>query len=350
MDDAAISAGNRSLNTLKRNLTQLVENTRNYLGLLRKRPIEEAYEKLILGGQPGPQLPNYGDDAAVIPWKDGYLLLAADGMMTRLLVNEPYAAGKAAVMVTVNDIYAMGGRPLAMVNVLASGDDAHRSKVIDGIRKGCEKLQVPMVGGHLHPDAPSEAPSLSVAILGHATKLLRSHLAAPGDDLIFAADLSGQVGCHSVVSWDANSGKTPAELIHRLEVLPIIAEKEWAYACKDVSNAGLLGTLSIMMENSGRGADIDLDAVPCPPQLGILDWMVSFQSYGFILSVNPENSGSVIDLFRERRIHAGVVGRVTDQRQVTIRSGSDSETVFDFTQDKITGITCPFDQQTTGMG
>jgi len=335
---------------LKRNLTQLVENTRNYLGLLRKRPIEEAYEKLILGGQPGPQLPNYGDDAAVIPWKGGYLLLAADGMMTRLLVNEPYAAGKAAVMVTVNDIYAMGGRPLAMVNVLASGDDAHRSKVIDGIRKGCEKLQVPMVGGHLHPDAPSEAPSLSVAILGHANKLLRSHLAAPGDDLIFAADLSGQVGCHSVVSWDANSGKTPEELIHRLEVLPIIAEKEWAYACKDVSNAGLLGTLSIMMENSGRGADIDLDAVPCPPQLGILDWMVSFQSYGFILSVNPENSGSVIDLFRERCIHAGVVGRVTDQRQVTIRSGSDSETVFDFTQDKITGITCPFDQQTTGMG
>ena len=277
-------------------------------------------------------------------------MLAADGMMTRLLVNEPYAAGKAAVMVTVNDIYAMGGRPLAMVNVLASGDDAHRSKVIDGIRKGCEKLQVPMVGGHLHPDASPEAPSLSVAILGHATRLLRSHLAAPGDDLIFAADLSGQVGCHSVVSWDANSGKTAEELIHRLEVLPIIAEKGWAYACKDVSNAGLLGTLSIMMENSGRGADIDLDAVPCPPQLGILDWMVSFQSYGFILSVNPENSGSVIDLFRERRIHAGVVGRVTDQRQVTIRSGSDSETVFDFTQDKITGITCPFDQQTTGMG
>jgi selenophosphate synthetase-related protein len=335
---------------LKRNLTQLVENTRNYLGLLRKRPIEEAYEKLILGGQPGPQLPNYGDDAAVIPWKDGYLLLAADGMMTRLLVNEPYAAGKAAVMVTVNDIYAMGGRPLAMVNVLASGDDTHRSKVIDGIRKGCEKLQVPMVGGHLHPDAPPEAPSLSVAILGHATKLLRSHLAAPGDDLIFAADLSGQVGCHSVVSWDANSGKTPAELIHRLEALPIIAEKEWACACKDVSNAGLLGTLSIMMENSGRGAEIDLDAVPCPPQLGLLDWMVSFQSYGFILSVNPDNSESVMDLFRERNIRAAVVGRVTDQRQVTLRIGSDSETVFDFTQDKITGITCPFEEQTTGMG
>ena len=145
---------------------------------MRKGPIAEVYDKLILHGVSGPQLPSYGDDAAVIPFKDEYLLLAADGMMTRLLQNEPYAAGKASVMVTVNDIYSMGGRPLAMVNVLAGGDDAHRSKIIDGIRKGCEKLNVPMVGGHLHPDG--ETPALSVAILGRAKRLLRSHLADPG--------------------------------------------------------------------------------------------------------------------------------------------------------------------------
>jgi len=324
---------------LNRDLSQLIDKTRNYLGLLRKRPIEEVYAKLLLGGQPGPQLPNYGDDAAVIPWKDGYLLLAADGIMTRLLINEPYAAGKASVMVTVNDIYSMGGRPLAMVNVLASGDDSHRSKVVDGIRRGCEKLQVPMVGGHLHPDAPADAPSLSVAILGHAHRLLRSHLASPGDDLLFAADLSGQVGCYSAISWDANSGKTPEELIHRLEALPIIAENAWAHACKDVSNAGLLGTISIMMENSGRGADIDLDAIPCPAELDLLDWMVSFQSFGFILSVDPEHSRPIIELFRGRGIDAAVVGRVTDEKTVTVRSGPDSRTVFDFTKDRITGIT-----------
>jgi len=326
---------------VKRNLKRLVDNTQNYLGLLRKKPIQEIYKKLILGGQPGCRLPNYGDDAAVIPWKGGYLLLAADGMMTRLLVNEPYAAGKASVMVTVNDIYAMGGRPLAMVNVLASGDAAHRSKVIDGIRKGCQKLRVPMVGGHLHPDSPAEAPSLSVAILGHANKLLRSHLAEPGDDLIFAADLTGQIGCYSVVSWDANSGKTTEELICRLEALPMIAENGWALACKDVSNAGLLGTLSIMMENSGRGAEINLDAIPCPSELDLSDWMVSFQSFGFVLSVRPENSLRVVDLFQERRITAAVVGNVTEGRTVTVRSGSEFETLFDFTKDTITGITAP---------
>ena len=317
----------------------MVKNTREYLGLVRKQPIAEVYDKLILHGVTGPQLPNYGDDAAVIPFKDEYLLLAADGMMTKLLINEPYAAGKASVMVTVNDIYSMGGRPLAMVNVLAGGDEAHRSKVIDGIKKGCEKLNVPMVGGHLHPDAPADAPSLSVAILGHAEKLLRSHLAEPGDDLLFAADLSGQVGCSSVTSWDANSGKTTEELLFRLETLPLIAEHDWACACKDVSNAGLLGTLSIMMENSGTGALINLDAIPCPPPLELPQWLLSFQSFGFILSAKPEFSNRIIGLFNERGIDAAVVGKVLEGRTVTVLDGQKSQALFDFEKDRITGIT-----------
>ncbi len=243
-------------------------------------------------------------------------------------------------MVTVNDIYSMGGRPLAMVNVLASGDEAHRSSVIDGIRKGCEKLNVPMVGGHLHPDAPPDSPSLSVAILGHATKLLRSHLAEPKDDLIFAADLHGQVGCTSVTSWDANSGKTTDELLYRLETLPLIAERGWACACKDVSNAGLLGTLSIMMENSGRGASIDLTAIPCPPPLELSQWLLSFQSFGFVLAAGPEFSSRIIDLFHERGIDAAVLGKVLEGHAVTISNGTESKKLFDFEREKITGITC----------
>ena len=324
---------------MKTSLAELVKNTREYLGLVRKQPIAEVYDKLILHGVPGPQLPNYGDDAAVIPFKGEYLLLAADGMMTRLLRNEPYAAGKASVMVTVNDIYSMGGRPLAMVNVLASGDAGHRSKVIDGIRKGCEKLNIPMVGGHLHPDAPADVPSLSVAILGRARKLLRSHLAEPGHDLIFAADLGGQLGCSSVTSWDANSGKTTEELLYRLVALPLIAEREWAYACKDVSNAGLLGTLSIMMENSGTGALIDLDVIPRPAPLSLSKWLIAFQSFGFILSAEPEFSTRIMALFKKRGIEAAVVGKVLGGHTITLTSGKKSETLFDFDRDQITGIT-----------
>jgi len=324
---------------MKIDLDEIVNRVRTYEGLLRKQPIENVFDKLVLHGQAGPQLPNYGDDAAVIPWKDGFLLLAADGIMTRLLINEPYAAGKASVMVTVNDIYSMGGRPLAMVNVLASGDENHRAQVVEGIKKGCEKLKVPMVGGHLHPDAPGNSPSLAVAILGYANKLLRSHLAEAGDDLILAVDLKGDKGCQSVVSWDANSGKTPEELIHRLEALPLIAEKELAQAAKDVSNAGILGTLSIMIENSGKGAIIELDSIPKPTEIELSDWLVCFQSFGFVLSVSPKHSETVVDLFQEREIIAAIIGKVVDEPMVTLRNGPESNVLFDFRKDKITGIT-----------
>ncbi|MFH1152374.1 MAG: AIR synthase related protein [Pseudomonadota bacterium] len=323
------------------NIDTVVHSVRNYMGLVRKQPIRPVVEQLSSTLVYGDQLPSFGDDAAVIPWNNEYLLLATDGMMTGLLIHEPYAAGKASVMVTVNDIYSMGGRPVGMVNVLASGKDEQRAMIVDGIEKGCHKLKVPMLGGHLHPDAPADMPSLSVAILGHARKLLRSHLAEAGDDLILAVDLSGIRGCRSVVSWDANSGKTPEELLYRLETLPMIAESDLSCACKDISNAGILGTTSIFLENSGKGGTINLDAIPKPKTIDLDDWLKCFQSFGFILSVNPRNSGKVIDLFTGRNITAQIIGTVAPGSTVTVTHDGTTRTLFDFTTDTITGIRYP---------
>jgi selenophosphate synthetase-related protein len=321
-----------------RDLSILVEKIKNYPGLLRKQPIEEVFQKLVVGTPYGSQLPNYGDDAAVIPWGDGFLLLAADGIMPQLLIQEPYAAGKASIMVTVNDIYSMGGRPIALVNVLSHGEEKGRSQVVEGIRHGCEKLRVPMVGGHLHPDPSIAVPSLSVAILGWANRVLRSHLAHAGDNLILAVDLEGQRGCQSVMSWDANSGKTTEELLFRLETLPLIAERGLAWAAKDISNAGILGTLSIMMENSGKGAVVDLTAIPAPPAIDLLDWLVCFQSFSFILAVAPANTEEVLSLFRERNLTAAPIGRVTREPRVILTDGREEKPLFDWEREKITGI------------
>jgi selenophosphate synthetase-related protein len=322
-------------------LSQVVERIRNYPGLLRKRPIRAVFEKLVSQTGFGPQLPNYGDDAAVIPWRDGFLLLAADGIMPQLLLGEPYAAGKAAVMVTVNDIYSMGGRPIALVNVLAYGSEEGREEVVEGIRKGCEKLRVPMVGGHLHPDPEITVPSLAVAILGWANRPLRSHLARPGDELVLALDLQGQRGCQSVISWDANSGKTSEEILDRLETLPAIAEKGWVLAAKDVSNAGILGTLAIMMENSGRGAVVDLSAIPSPSGIDLLDWLVCFQSFGFILAVHPDHSPRVLKTFQDKGLTARRIGRVTSEVRVILQDAGQRQTLFDFEREFITGIRYP---------
>lgn len=322
-------------------LRRIVERVRACAGVLRKRPVGDVVRTLACTQEYGKQLPNYGDDAAVIPWGEGYLLLAADGMMVELLRNEPYAAGKAAVMVTVNDVYSMGGRPLGLVNVLASGDSEQRARIVEGIAKGCRKLRVPMLGGHLHPDAPSDHPALSIAILGYARNLLRSHLAEEGDDLVLAVDLEGRPGCRSVVSWDANSMKSTEQLLLRLEALPLVAEGGLACAAKDVSNAGILGTAAIMMENSARGAEIRLEAIPVPEGLDPADWFLCFQSFGFVLAVSPARTREVLDLFKGRKVEARIIGRVTDSRQVFLTGGARREILFDFDRESITGISRP---------
>ncbi|MCF8093558.1 MAG: hypothetical protein K9K40_14010 [Desulfotignum sp.] len=319
-------------------LDRIIASIRNYTGLVRKKPIKAVVEKLYATHKYGDALANFGDDAAVIPFNDEFLLFATDGMMTGLIINEPYAAGKASVMVTVNDIYSMGGRPLGMVNVLASGDEKQRALIVAGIEKGCHKLKVPMLGGHLHPDPTILTPSLSVAILGKAKKPLRSHLAQKGDDLILAMDLNGTRGCKSVVSWDANSGKTPEQLLYRLETLPMIAEQGWSCAAKDISNAGILGTISIFLENSGKGGIIHVSAIPCPDEIDLMDWLCCFQSFGFILAVRPENSKKVLTLFSKRNIDAKIIGKVTDTDRVVLDDAHTSRVLFDFNIDEITGI------------
>ena len=65
-------------------LKDIVARIRNYPGILRKQPIQQVVDLLSQTLRFGNQLPNYGDDAAVIPWGDEYLLVAADGMMTGL--------------------------------------------------------------------------------------------------------------------------------------------------------------------------------------------------------------------------------------------------------------------------
>jgi hypothetical protein len=177
-----------------------------------------------------------------------------------------------------------------------------------------------------------------VAILGSAKKLLRCHLAEAGDDLVLAVDLNGQKGCRSVVSWDANSGKTSEALLYRLEALPLIAEQGLSCAAKDISNAGILGTISIMLENSGKGGCIDLEAIPRPSEIALIDWLHCFQSFGFILSVKPEKTEEVQAIFTSRSIASKIIGKVSAEPIVTLKQKQETITLFDFRKDEITGI------------
>ncbi len=321
-------------------LQDIIRDIRNYAGITRKKDIGRVVE-ILQGNQGAAQsrvVTGFGEDAAAISYGDHYLLLAAEGMWPRFINAEPYAAGKAAVTASVNDIYAMGGRPLAMVNVLSVSTGEQLDRVMEGVRKGCDKLMVPMVGGHLNPDAGEV--SLAVSILGTARSLLKSTNAREGQKIILAVDLNGERGqCKSVTSWDVHSGKTSDYLVERLSLLPYVAEMGLCQTAKDVSNGGIVGTLSLLCEYSGAGALLNLDAIPRPPDMELLGWIKAFFSYGFLLCVEDPSLPSCLEAFQKKGITAVVIGDILKERRMILRYNGDDAVLFDFTRETLTGST-----------
>ena len=317
-------------------VNKIIEEIRAYPGLTRKKNICMVTEALKTVADFGNTAACFGEDAAAIYHRGEHLLLAAEGIWSGLIEANPYGAGKASVMASINDIYAMGGRPLAMVNVMGIPDNRYYEEIVSGIRKGCEKFRVPMIGGHLHPD--TKEVSLSVSILGEAKKLLKSSNALEGQDIVFAVDLEGRgFQCRPVISWDTISGKSSGQVLERLEVLPLLAEKGLCSTAKDVSNGGLLGTVALLMETSQKGAVINIADVPKPDTFQLIEWLKAFLSYGFVFCVDKYNTSQVIEEFNKKGITARVIGEVTKERKVIISYQGQRDILFELDKETITG-------------
>lgn len=304
-------------------LETLIEEVKHYPGLTRKKEIKKL---LQLQKVSSVQL---GDDAAVIPWGDEYLLLASDGIWSTL-ISDPFWAGYCAVLVNVNDVYGMGGTPVAMVNVLSMKETD--DKILDGIETGCKKFQVPMVGGHVHPDSST---SVAVSILGKAEKVLTSFDAHPGEYLVLALDLDGKQ-YKPFLNWDSTSMKSSEEVLYRLKALNIIADQELATSCKDVSNPGILGTVGMLLETSKVGAHIEVEKIPAPVDL--VQFVKMYPGYGFILTVKEENISNVTSIFEDRHISVSTIGEITTEKKMVLHYKGERGILFDFEKEIICGF------------
>ena len=132
-----------------------------YGGVTRKS--NQRYGPVSLG--PGPDIiASFGEDAAVIRHNAEDALLRDSGIWSKLMEADPFWAGYCAVLVNVHDIAAMGGRPVAMVDILSVTNNLTRDEVTRGMVAASAQFGVPIVGGHLHPDTPYNV--VDVAILG----------------------------------------------------------------------------------------------------------------------------------------------------------------------------------------
>jgi AIR synthase-related protein len=314
---------------------ELCDFLRASRGFAHKRDISDIITALgaaLPGGSEAlAQAVPVGDDCAAIPdGQGGYLLLAIEGLVEDFIERMPWFAGYCSVMVNVSDIYAMGGRPTAVVNALWSKGMNPAGEMLQGMARASHTYGVPIVGGH--SNNRSERPQLAVAILGQAKALLTSFNAKPGDKLVMVADLRGAYQ-EPFPYWNASTSAPAVRLRGDLELLPRLAEDGICDAAKDISMAGAVGTALMLLECSQVGAVIDVDAMPRPEGVPLQRWLTSFPSYGFVLSVRPEHLGEVLTRFAVHDLDCAVVGEVTARRQVHLRHAGEQALLWDFAEE-----------------
>jgi AIR synthase-related protein len=276
-----------------------------------------------------------GDDCAAIPDGDGYLLFAIEGFVEDFVKSDPYFAGYCGVMVNASDIYAMGGRPIAVVDALWSNGATTAEPAMRGLADAARIYGIPIVGGHTNLRAASG--QLAVAIVGRAKKLLTSFDAMQGDTLVAAIDLRGDFRGETPY-WDASSGKRPESLRSALEILPMLAESGLCRTAKDISMAGLVGTALMLCESSKIGLTINLDAVPRPPGIVLERWLVAFPSYGFLLAVASADQPAVLGAFAACGISAAAIGACDDTQRLMLHGPDGPELFWDLNDTPFMGV------------
>ena len=306
---------------------------REYEGVKRKHAIGEMVKGLRIDAPH--VVAAFGEDAAVIEHGNGEaLLLAADGIWSKLMEADPYWAGYCSVLVNIHDIAAMGGHPLAMVDIFSISKTTVQEQVVKGMHDASEQFGVPIVGGHLHPDAPYSV--IDVSILGSARldSVIYSHTAQVGDSVVAAIDLNGRVHPSCALNWDSVTMKSAAEVRAQIAVMEQIGKKHLVTAGKDISNPGLIGTLGMLLEVSGKGAEIDLGLIPKPNleknNLTFELWVRMYPGMGFILTAKKEHVAELVRLFAGVGMTAQEIGTVNSTRELRIQYQGNDTQVFDF--------------------
>lgn len=313
-------------------VADVVQELRSYRGVTRKADVSMVARDLLTVPE-GIVIATYAEDAAAIEMDGQVLLLAADGIMEDLVRANPYWAGYCSVLVNVNDIAAMGGAPLALVDVMSCGNPEIRKELIRGMKHASEKTGVPIVGGHLHPDTSYCA--LDVAVLGETDRahLILSSGARPGDAIIFAMDLEGHFTPGIPYSWDTTSAKDPSDVRRGMTSMHAIAPM--VSAGKDISNPGAIGTLGMLLEASGRGGRVDIRAIPKPGEIDLMQWLKAYQGCGFVVTAGRDDVGEIVSELSRRGLEARECGQVDDGARLILEFNGENAEVFDFSRDTL---------------
>ncbi len=294
-------------------------------------------------------LPTTGDDVVAGVGEQAGVIAIGDGLAVAFKIEshnhpsavEPYQGAATGVGGILRDVFAMGARPIAVLDALRFGDpsDARTRHLVDGVVRGVggygNCVGVPTVGGELVFDPSYQGnPLVNVMAIGllEDGKLTRASADGPGNLVVLYGSATGRdgIGGASVLASATFGTQDPskrpavqvgdpfAEKLLIEATLELIA-KGLVVSIQDLGAAGVTCAVSETADRAGTGVLVDLDAIPRrEPGLEPFEVMISESQERMVAIVEPGRWEAVRAVCQRWDLPVAVIGRVTEEPDIVV--------------------------------
>lgn len=298
-------------------------------------------------------LPTEGPAVVLGPGENAGAIDIGDGLLCAFKVEshnhpsavEPFQGAATGVGGILRDIFALGARPIAVLDSLRFGEprDARSRYLLKGAVSGIahygNSVGVPTIGGEVYFEGPYQQSCIVNAMaLGVVERdsLIRSAAAGPGNLIVLFGATTGRdgIGGASVLAsaelGEGDDGAKrptvqvgdPFEGKKLLECSLQLLEEGLLVSLQDLGAAGLASSAAEMAAKGQVGVDIDVEKVPLRERdLQPFEIVVSESQERMLCVVKPDNLEQALRICKEWDVEGAHIGTVTDSRHVRIFSG-----------------------------
>jgi phosphoribosylformylglycinamidine synthase II len=302
---------------------------------LRKLPVEGPH--LLLGP---------GENAGAVDVGDGLAIAFKVESHNHPSAVEPFEGAATGVGGILRDIFAVGARPIAVLDSLRFGElDSPRSRyllerVVAGIGHYGNSVGVATVGGEIYFEGPYEQNCLVNAMcLGIAPhgRLTRSAAAGVGNHVVLLGALTGRdgIGGASVLAsaelGEGDEAKRPSVQIgdpfeekKLIECCLELLDRDLLASLQDLGAAGLTSSASEMASKGEVGIDLDMAKVPLrEADMEPFEIMISESQERMLCVVEPERLDEVLEVCERWEVRANAIGQVTEGNRLRVFMGGE---------------------------
>lgn len=288
-----------------------------------------------------------GENAGVIDIGDGQACVFKMESHNHPSFIEPYQGAGTGVGGILRDVFTMGARPIACLNLLRFGSPAHPktrhlvSGVVAGIGGYGNSFGVPTVGGsinfHKRYDGNILVNAMAVG-LANTDEIFYAKASGVGRPIVYLGSKTGRDGIHGATMASAAFGDDAEEKRPTVQVGDPFAEKLLLEACleimaagcvvaiQDMGAAGLTSSAVEMGAKGNLGIELSLDNVPCRETgMTAYEMMLSESQERMLMVLHPEKEQEAEAIFRKWGLDFAIIGQTTDTLRFVINHGGETK-------------------------